>query len=272
MDRMTFIEPVNIGELLTCSATVNAAWRTSMEVGRAGRGREPAHRREAPHLHRLPDHGRDRRRTARPIPVPPLLAESEAEKRRRSARPSSRRRNRLAEREADPERALVAPARSCTRRHRWRRLPRSTLTRHDDRDTDGLAQARDRPRLQRGGAWSAASCATSAAARPSSTSLVVDDGSTDTTAAEAEAAGAVVIRHPFNLGIGGAMQSGYKYALRARLRRRRPGRRRRPAQARLPAETARRAERPATRPTWSTAAASSRTPATRSRSAAGPAT
>ena len=33
MDRMTFLEPVKIGELLTCSATVNAAWRTSMEVG-----------------------------------------------------------------------------------------------------------------------------------------------------------------------------------------------------------------------------------------------
>ena len=44
--------------------------------------------------------------------------------------------------------------------------------------------------------------------------LVVDDGSTDTTAAEAEEAGAVVIRHPYNLGIGGAVQSGYKYALR----------------------------------------------------------
>ena len=44
--------------------------------------------------------------------------------------------------------------------------------------------------------------------------LVVDDGSTDTTAAHAEAQGAVVISHPFNLGIGGAMQSGYKYALR----------------------------------------------------------
>ena len=44
--------------------------------------------------------------------------------------------------------------------------------------------------------------------------LVVDDGSTDTTAAHAQAQGAVVIRHPFNLGIGGAMQSGYKYALR----------------------------------------------------------
>ncbi len=44
--------------------------------------------------------------------------------------------------------------------------------------------------------------------------VVVDDGSVDATAAEAEAEGAVVIRHPFNLGIGGAVQSGYMYALR----------------------------------------------------------
>jgi glycosyltransferase involved in cell wall biosynthesis len=43
--------------------------------------------------------------------------------------------------------------------------------------------------------------------------LVVDDGSTDDTVAEAEAQGATVLRHPFNLGIGGAVQSGYKYAL-----------------------------------------------------------
>ncbi len=44
--------------------------------------------------------------------------------------------------------------------------------------------------------------------------LVVDDGSTDSTAAEAAAQGAAVITHPYNLGIGGAVQSGYKYALR----------------------------------------------------------
>jgi hypothetical protein len=44
--------------------------------------------------------------------------------------------------------------------------------------------------------------------------LVVDDGSTDATAAHAEAQGATVLRHPYNLGIGGAVQSGYKYALR----------------------------------------------------------
>jgi glycosyltransferase involved in cell wall biosynthesis len=43
--------------------------------------------------------------------------------------------------------------------------------------------------------------------------LVVDDGSTDDTANVAQAEGAQVIRHPFNLGIGGAVQSGYQYAL-----------------------------------------------------------
>src|SRR5204863_3765043 len=43
--------------------------------------------------------------------------------------------------------------------------------------------------------------------------VVVDDGSTDATAAEAEAAGAKVVRHPYNLGIGGAVQSGFTYAL-----------------------------------------------------------
>jgi glycosyltransferase involved in cell wall biosynthesis len=42
--------------------------------------------------------------------------------------------------------------------------------------------------------------------------LVVDDGSTDNTAPEAEAAGALVVRHPFNLGIGGAVQTGLKFA------------------------------------------------------------
>ena len=43
--------------------------------------------------------------------------------------------------------------------------------------------------------------------------LVVDDGSTDDTGARAAAAGAAVLRMPFNLGIGGAVQSGYQYAL-----------------------------------------------------------
>jgi glycosyltransferase involved in cell wall biosynthesis len=43
--------------------------------------------------------------------------------------------------------------------------------------------------------------------------VVVDDGSLDATAIVAERAGATVLRQPFNLGIGGAMQAGYKYAL-----------------------------------------------------------
>jgi glycosyltransferase involved in cell wall biosynthesis len=43
--------------------------------------------------------------------------------------------------------------------------------------------------------------------------LVVDDGSTDATAELASSAGASVLRMPFNLGIGGAMQAGYIFAL-----------------------------------------------------------
>lgn len=44
--------------------------------------------------------------------------------------------------------------------------------------------------------------------------LVVDDGSTDLTYKAAKAAGAMVISLPQNLGIGGAVQTGYKYANR----------------------------------------------------------
>ncbi len=43
--------------------------------------------------------------------------------------------------------------------------------------------------------------------------LVVDDGSTDTTAEIAGQAGAVVIRHPVNLGQGAALQTGIEFAL-----------------------------------------------------------
>ncbi|MDP9308726.1 MAG: glycosyltransferase family 2 protein [Actinomycetota bacterium] len=42
--------------------------------------------------------------------------------------------------------------------------------------------------------------------------LVIDDGSTDRTAAVAEAAGARVVQLPYNLGIGGAVQTGLQYA------------------------------------------------------------
>ncbi len=43
--------------------------------------------------------------------------------------------------------------------------------------------------------------------------LVVDDGSTDCTGALARQAGALLLRLPFNLGIGGTVQAGYIYAL-----------------------------------------------------------
>jgi glycosyltransferase involved in cell wall biosynthesis len=43
--------------------------------------------------------------------------------------------------------------------------------------------------------------------------VVVDDGSTDRTAVVAERLGVQVLRLPFNLGIGGAVQTGYQYAL-----------------------------------------------------------
>ena len=43
--------------------------------------------------------------------------------------------------------------------------------------------------------------------------LVVDDASGDGTAAAAAAAGAAVVRLPYNLGIGGAVQTGFKAAL-----------------------------------------------------------
>jgi glycosyltransferase involved in cell wall biosynthesis len=42
--------------------------------------------------------------------------------------------------------------------------------------------------------------------------LVIDDGSHDRTAEIARAAGARVLRLPFNLGIGGAVQTGFRYA------------------------------------------------------------
>ncbi|MBI5014207.1 MAG: glycosyltransferase family 2 protein [Deltaproteobacteria bacterium] len=48
--------------------------------------------------------------------------------------------------------------------------------------------------------------------RPPLDVVVVDDGSSDATAEVARAAGARVLSLPFNLGIGGAVQTGYLYA------------------------------------------------------------
>lgn len=43
--------------------------------------------------------------------------------------------------------------------------------------------------------------------------VVIDDASEDATAAVAAGEGARVLRHPFNLGYGAALQTGYRYAL-----------------------------------------------------------
>jgi glycosyltransferase involved in cell wall biosynthesis len=43
--------------------------------------------------------------------------------------------------------------------------------------------------------------------------VVVNDGSRDNTAQMARSAGAKIISHPFNLGYGVAIQTGYKFAL-----------------------------------------------------------
>ena len=97
VDRMTFTEPVHIGELLTCRATVNAAWRTSMEVGVRVEAENPRTG-ESRHtstayltMVALDEAGR-------PTPVPGVIAESEDEK-RRQREAELRRANRLAERD-----------------------------------------------------------------------------------------------------------------------------------------------------------------------------
>jgi acyl-CoA hydrolase len=97
VDRMTFVEPVHVGELLACSATVNAAWRTSMEVGVRVEAENPrsGERRHTSTAYltmvALDDEGK-------PIAVPALLAESDDE-RRRQREAELRRANRLAERD-----------------------------------------------------------------------------------------------------------------------------------------------------------------------------
>jgi acyl-CoA hydrolase len=97
MDRMVFLHPVFVGALLTVKATVNAAWRTSMEVGVRVES-EDVRSGEVTHtstayltMVALDEEGR-------PTGVPPIRAETPDEQ-RRAREAQLRRNNRLAERE-----------------------------------------------------------------------------------------------------------------------------------------------------------------------------
>jgi acyl-CoA hydrolase len=98
MDRMTFLDPVHVGQLVTFLATVNAAWHTSMEIGVRVES-EDIRTRRVSHtstayltMVALDDDGR-------PTAVP-LLSPLSPEERRREQEAQLRRDNRLAEREA----------------------------------------------------------------------------------------------------------------------------------------------------------------------------
>jgi acyl-CoA hydrolase len=97
MDRMTFLHPVYVGHLLTLKATVNAAWKTSMEVGvrveaeNIRSGETTATSTAYLTMVALDDEGR-------PTPVPPI-APATPEEERRAREAQLRRDNRLAERE-----------------------------------------------------------------------------------------------------------------------------------------------------------------------------
>jgi acyl-CoA hydrolase len=97
MDRMDFLIPIRVGELVTFGATVNAAWRTSMEVGVRVEAENPRtgeirHTNTAYLTMVALDEG------GAPAPIPPLLAVTPTET-RRQREAELRRANRLAERE-----------------------------------------------------------------------------------------------------------------------------------------------------------------------------
>jgi acyl-CoA hydrolase len=96
-DRMTFQQPIHVGQLVTLQASVNAAWNTSMEVGVRVEAENPRTG-ESRHtstayltMVALDDAGK-------PTAVPPLAVASDTEL-RRQREAELRRKNRLAERD-----------------------------------------------------------------------------------------------------------------------------------------------------------------------------
>jgi acyl-CoA hydrolase len=96
MDRMNFLVPIYVGELLTFSSTVNAAWRTSMEVGVRVDAENP-HTGEVRHTNTAYITMVAIDQEGMPAPVPPVVAETPTEQ-RRMREAELRRANRLAER------------------------------------------------------------------------------------------------------------------------------------------------------------------------------
>src|SRR5271168_2707120 len=97
MDRMTFMVPIHVGELVTFQASVNAVWNTSMEVGvRVDTESPRSGKRRHSNSAYLTMVAVDEQ--GNPVGVPPLLASS-GEELRREGEAQLRRRNRLAERE-----------------------------------------------------------------------------------------------------------------------------------------------------------------------------
>src|SRR3954468_15174074 len=97
MDRMTFTEPVHVGELLRCRACVNAVWRTSMEVGVRVEA-ENAVTADVRHTSTAYLTMVAVDESGEPVEVPRLVPET-ADEERRQREAATRRRNRLTERE-----------------------------------------------------------------------------------------------------------------------------------------------------------------------------
>jgi acyl-CoA hydrolase len=99
MDRMTFNSRVDVGELLTLRARVNAVWRTSMEVGvrvEAENVRTGETRHTSTAYLTMVAVNED----GAPVAVPPLEPSDDPAAKHREADAQLRRTNRLAEREA----------------------------------------------------------------------------------------------------------------------------------------------------------------------------
>jgi acyl-CoA hydrolase len=96
-DRLTFLQPIHVGELVTLQASVNAAWRTSMEVGVRVQTENPRTG-EARHTNSAYLTMVAVDEDGNPAEVPALIAQSPDEL-RREAEAQLRRSNRLAERD-----------------------------------------------------------------------------------------------------------------------------------------------------------------------------